>query len=534
MHSTTRFQAAQKIPGSATCRPANPVRTIALAATVLCLLWSWHPPLRSVAAEKVAPPADRSATKLLADKWDVVTIGGTRVGFGHTRSIAFQENGRQLNRTEMLLTIKMTRLGQTVVTAIDLHSVETPQGELVRTRTRVTLGPTPVVAVGQVEDDQLKIRFSSLGKTTTSTLPWSPEYGGFFALEQSLKKKPLQPGQRRQLKALVPVFNQVADLQLVAEDYQQTKMLDGRLQRLLKINTVTRLGIVEIQSTMWTDPQGEVLKMYEPATQQETFRTSRQVALQDTEGIGPDLLVSTLIPVQGLEDADRAKSVRYRVTVAGGQPVKIFPSSASQATMPAQEDQALVTVHRLKVKAKNQIDPQRGDQPTPQDRASNNWIQSDHPEVLRLAGEVLPEETSHGLLAVALERKVHQLIRKKDFTTALATAAEVARSRQGDCTEHAVLLAAMARARGIPARVVVGLVYVPALGAFGYHMWNELWIDGAWLPLDATQGEGGTGVGHIKLAHSNLNVGAAAFLPVIQVMGRLDIEVEQVEQAIKD
>ena len=41
-----------------------------------------------------------------------------------------------------------------------------------------------------------------------------------------------------------------------------------------------------------------------------------------------------------------------------------------------------------------------------------------------------------------------------------ATAAEVARSREGDCTEHAVLLAALARARGIPARVAMGLVYV--------------------------------------------------------------------------
>ena len=38
-----------------------------------------------------------------------------------------------------------------------------------------------------------------------------------------------------------------------------------------------------------------------------------------------------------------------------------------------------------------------------------------------------------------------------------------------------VLLAALARARGIPSRAAVGLVYVGALKGFGYHMWTEVW-----------------------------------------------------------
>ena len=35
-----------------------------------------------------------------------------------------------------------------------------------------------------------------------------------------------------------------------------------------------------------------------------------------------------------------------------------------------------------------------------------------------------------------------------------------ARTRSGDCSEHAVLLTALLRARGIPARVSHGLVYL--------------------------------------------------------------------------
>ena len=130
-------------------------------------------------------------------------------------------------------------------------------------------------------------------------------------------------------------------------------------------------------------------------------------------------------------------------------------------------------------------------------------------------------------MAVALEKHVNELITEKDFSTALATAAEVAESRQGDCTEHAVLLAALARARGIPSRAAVGLVYVGALKGFGYHMWTEVWLGNHWYALDATRPEGGTGCGHIKIAHNNLSGTEASlvFLPVLQVMGKLKIEV---------
>ena len=119
----------------------------------------------------------------------------------------------------------------------------------------------------------------------------------------------------------------------------------------------------------------------------------------------------------------------------------------------------------------------------------------------------------------------------KNFTQTFATAAEVAESREGDCTEHAVLLAALARACGIPSRVAVGLVYVKSVGGFGYHMWTEVYLQGQWFPLDATLGDAGIGVGHLKLTDSALDGPTAysAFLSVAQVMGQLKIGVLGVE-----
>ena len=163
---------------------------------------------------------------------------------------------------------------------------------------------------------------------------------------------------------------------------------------------------------------------------------------------------------------------------------------------------------------------------------SNSLIQSDDERVRRLAGSVAPDEADSARLAAALERFVGGYIQNKDFSRALASAAEVARTRQGDCTEHAVLLAAMCRARGLPARVAIGLVYSEREGGFAYHMWDEVWIDNRWVPLDATLGRGGIGAAHVKLRHTNLHgVGPyAAFLPVYQVLGRLEMEILEVDR----
>ena len=107
----------------------------------------------------------------------------------------------------------------------------------------------------------------------------------------------------------------------------------------------------------------------------------------------------------------------------------------------------------------------------------------------------------------------------------MASAAEVAKSREGDCSEHAVLLAALARACGIPSHVAMGLVYVDGAGGFGYHMWTELYLSGTWVPFDATAGRGGTSAGYLKLTDSSLDGSSAytSFLSLAQVLGQLKV-----------
>jgi len=82
---------------------------------------------------------------------------------------------------------------------------------------------------------------------------------------------------------------------------------------------------------------------------------------------------------------------------------------------------------------------------------------------------------------------VDHYITHKGFGRGYDIASVVARRHEGDCTEHAVLLAALARAFRIPARVVEGVVLIEIDGnvlALG-HAWVEVHRGGSWQPADA-------------------------------------------------
>jgi hypothetical protein len=99
-----------------------------------------------------------------------------------------------------------------------------------------------------------------------------------------------------------------------------------------------------------------------------------------------------------------------------------------------------------------------------------------------------------------VDRRMRKLVRAVqlrmngpiDFSQYL-TSREAYETRRGDCTESAVLLAAGAKARHIPVRVVLGMAYASRfLGkkrVFGPHMWVQAWDGRHWTSYDAGLGE---------------------------------------------
>ncbi|MDJ0911090.1 MAG: transglutaminase-like domain-containing protein [Woeseiaceae bacterium] len=84
---------------------------------------------------------------------------------------------------------------------------------------------------------------------------------------------------------------------------------------------------------------------------------------------------------------------------------------------------------------------------------------------------------------------VFEHIDNKTYSRGFDLAAQVAESGEGDCTEHAVLLAALARHYEYPARVTLGVVLIENrrdVLAYG-HAWTEIFVDGVWQVADATR-----------------------------------------------
>ncbi len=86
----------------------------------------------------------------------------------------------------------------------------------------------------------------------------------------------------------------------------------------------------------------------------------------------------------------------------------------------------------------------------------------------------------------ALTRWVAQQIATDAAPTAVGTAINTLRAGKGNADGKARLLVTLARAVGIPARVVTGVAVLPD-GVFS-HSWSELWM-GRWIAADPTFGQ---------------------------------------------
>lgn len=478
-------------------------------------------------APEAAPPTSGPST----ETWDALYIRGAKVGYAHTTEEHVVVDGQTLVHTTQQTLLVLQRFQDRSEQSIDVESWESADGRLLRFTEQLRLGQVPAKRSGRVEGNQLIIELlpatggQKPGAGGRQTLAWDATCGGFFAPEQSLRAKPMRPGEKRSLRSLAPVLDQVASVDLEARDYEPTPLLAGTFD-LLRIESRIRLpGGQTIDSTMWTDRAGQVLKTQMPALEQVSYRVPRQVALAENVGASFDLGQATLVRLaEKLPAGHATRSARYRLTLRDGDPGQSFAHDDVQQLTRLGPHAAEAVVAAIRPDS-----PPPGIAPTPPteaDAGPSSLVQSDEASIATMAREAAATETDPWRVAVRLEKHVRDNITAKNFNTAFATAAEVARSREGDCTEHAVLLVALLRARGIPARGVVGLVYIEALPGFGFHMWTEAWIADRWIPLDATLGLGGTGADRLKLASTSLSgpEAFATFLTVANVLGQLKIE----------
>ena len=153
--------------------------------------------------------------------------------------------------------------------------------------------------------------------------------------------------------------------------------------------------------------------------------------------------------------------------------------------------------------------------------APSTFVQSDHPKIQALAAQLIdPDDPPLANLRRIVEW-IQTNIAKRPVLS-LPDALTTLDKRVGDCNEHAVLMAALARAAGYPAQVEAGLVYQK--GRFFYHAWNRVYI-GRWITVDALFGQIPADVSHIRFTRGT----AQQQLDILPLIGNLQIRVLEME-----
>lgn len=128
---------------------------------------------------------------------------------------------------------------------------------------------------------------------------------------------------------------------------------------------------------------------------------------------------------------------------------------------------------------------------------SDMFIQTAHPRIQQQMREIVGEAREPWDMAVRIHDWLYEHINKQNVLS-VPSALSVLESLEGDCNEHAVLFAALARAAGIPTRIAIGLAWSQKMQSFGYHAWPEVYV-GRWIAMDPTFGERTVSPTHIKL-----------------------------------
>lgn len=430
------------------------------------------------------------------DTWMSVLLDGRKIGQMHsTRRI----DGERVH-TMQTMQIEIERSGLKVAMSTSETDEETLDGKPLRFESRTKISGIESVQTGVIRaDGKLEVTTEVGGAKQTRALDW-PQ-GALLAegLRLAEEKHGLTPGTRYKALAF-----QVENLEAVEVDSRvgarEAIALPEGKRDLVPIEQSIVLGGAPTKTLSWVESDFSVRKLLVPMMGYELTMLACSKSCATAPNQASDILVRTLLSSpRALTPEERGNGVRIVVapTEAKGEPLTFATTDEQQAVAVAggQTELRIAPVSASGAAS-------RETRPTAADTQPNDWLQSTAPEIAKLAREAAGASTAPAARMQNLEDFVRRFIRTKDLSVGYASALEVAKNPEGDCTEHAVLLAALGRALGIPTRVVDGLVYIDEYAGrtnvFVPHAWAQAWVDGRWRSYDAALH--GFDAGHIALS----------------------------------
>jgi hypothetical protein len=398
--------------------------------------------------------------------------------------------------------------------SVSIHSRqicwESTDGKPLAFRSTQQMSLVEMKVEGRIDEKRtIHLTTSNMGAEKKSTRPWPTGALMSEGMRLLSLKKGLKRNTKYEARVFVPDFMDAIDATLRVGSRQNVDLL-GRVVQLTRIDTTMSMpGQGKIHSASFVDDDCRVHKDISQIAGMEIEMISCAESFARSENEALEIVRSMFVKSpSSIKDINNIKSLTYHLSPTSANADLSLPTDDNQSVKRLKNGEIVVTVTPIRAQPGSSI-PYNGKDPVLlQAMKPARFIDSADPTVTALARRAIGTTTDASVAAAKIESFVASYISDKNFSVGHASASEVAVTKQGDCSEHAVLTAAMCRAVGIPAQVVSGIAYVDdflGMRGFGGHAWTRAHINGKWIGLDAAFR--GSGLGRYDAGHIALSFG---------------------------
>lgn len=491
----------------------------------------------AIAQAPAEAPAKAAQQAKSEDRWYVVELSGSRTGFMHVQTRETPSDITTKTRMQMAI----ARGDLKIEIKMDSETVETLDGKPIRMISKSKMAQMAQEQTWTFKDGQIEVATTQAGRTSTRTIPVPTEAWLTPGAAERFGREQLKAGAKEiVIKTMDPQMGPTVVTSTRTGFEPTTLDIGGEKVETLKTKVSLNAGSMPIDSTEYIDSDGNLIRSITSMGGLEVVMTKTTKA-DATGNVGagkmPEIMVSTFVtPDRAIERSREATRAVFTLKTRDGK-LPELPQTGSQTVTKLNDASSRVEVITSDFKKAD-----ANDATNPVFLGNSAMIDMTDDKLKEFVAKSLKgkEKASDTEKARALRSAVHEFINEKSLGVGMATASEVVRTREGDCSEHGVLLAAALRVAGIPSRVATGLIYADEfLGGkhiFGYHMWSQALLpnpqgDLAWTDLDATLRDGHTyDATHITIGVTSLDdkEGLQSLMGVAGIMGNLDISVESV------
>ena len=491
-----------------------------------------------VQSSKIIPESDsvfsssessKSGEEKISESWMGVYMGGIKVGYSHNEEFSLIKNGKKLKKSFSESWMKVARLGGNTIEIVTVQeSIYDEQGKPLECIIRLKMSESETVMRAEIGPD--KILFKS-GDKIIKELPYEEEFYLEVPVEKIIEEEGLKPGNKYNFKILDFTSYSLVDFSFEVIGKEDALIL-GKKMRLWHAKGETTY-VIPLSIDEWIDESGNSWRSINKTsfTTLTSIRMPKEKALEVSEETF-DIAFSTIIkPNVTFENPQKIQGVTFKLSGISADKIKNFPfDDGSQKIIEVGKDYVIVQTSSQIFKEKEAIFFPVKDKEFRRFLKSSAFCQAEDPEIQKVAKEIVGQERN----SWRASKKIAEWVEKEmtaNYDVGFATAKEIIKNREGDCSEHTVLTVALCRAVGIPARAAVGIMY--GRGIFAYHMWPEVYVgrwislDSKWLAVDKKSGEYYTDATHIKLGRSLLdeNIFKEMAQAISEIIGKLKLEI---------